>query len=335
MLKKKSSSRDNKRKHPQSEQQHVDRRRRGTESSVEDLKDELADSELDKVGSDIEEGGLDLSVPFKPISAYVTDRQEMLEQCLHVLGDKKLQKMLPDELKTCTVEEIKKLCLDQLEQLSQANLLQILAGEELTAFCEGEEEGGMGVSESQQDNIVDSTSSLKENFETEDVKQEDADSGEESDVLSINADTYDSDIEGHKDKDKQTIKAEETGEVSEEVAVATPDPTFIELANPEPGQADKPIETKVALEKDIDKSVNEILALAPAPSQEDFKELAETPPAKAPLQVASLPVHSPPIPGPAAVASQPSAQQLELLELEMRARAIKALMKANDVKKPA
>lgn len=32
---------------------------------------------------------------------------------------------------------------------------------------------------------------------------------------------------------------------------------------------------------------------------------------------------------------QPSAQQLELLELEMRARAIKALMKAGDIKKPA
>lgn len=31
---------------------------------------------------------------------------------------------------------------------------------------------------------------------------------------------------------------------------------------------------------------------------------------------------------------QPSAQQLELLELEMRARAIKALMKAGDIKKP-
>lgn len=334
MLKKKSTSRDNKRKHPQSEQQHVDRRRRGTESSVEDVKDELADPELDKVGSDIEEGGLDLSVPFKPISAYLTDRPEMLEQCFHVLGDKKLQKMLPDELKTCSVEEIKKLCLEQLEQLTQANLLQILAGEELTALCGGEEEGEMGVSESQQDNIVDSTSSLKENFEPEDVKQEDADSGEESDVLSINADIYDSDIEGHKDKDKQTVKAEETVEIAEEVAVATPDPTP-EPANPEPGQADKPIETKVELEEDIDKSVSEILALAPTPSQEDLKELVETPPTKAPHQVASLPVPSPPIPGPAPAACQPSVQQLELLELEMRARAIKALMKANDVKKPA
>ena len=47
----------------------------------------------------MEEGGLDLSVPFQPISAYVTDRQEMLDQCFHVLGERKLQKMLPDELK--------------------------------------------------------------------------------------------------------------------------------------------------------------------------------------------------------------------------------------------
>ena len=49
--------------------------------------------------SDMEEGGLDLNVPFKPISAYVTDRQEMLEQCFRVLGENKLKKMLPDELK--------------------------------------------------------------------------------------------------------------------------------------------------------------------------------------------------------------------------------------------
>ena len=49
--------------------------------------------------SDVEEGGLDLSVPFKPISAYVSDRQEMLEQCFRVLGENKLKKMLPDDLK--------------------------------------------------------------------------------------------------------------------------------------------------------------------------------------------------------------------------------------------
>lgn len=66
---------------------------------MQDSKDELADPELDRVGSDIEEGGLDLSVPFQPIKAYISNKREMLEQCFHVLGEKKVRKMLPDELK--------------------------------------------------------------------------------------------------------------------------------------------------------------------------------------------------------------------------------------------
>lgn len=67
-----------------------------------DCKDELADPELDRIGSDIEDGGLDLSLPFKPITAFIDEKREMLEQCFHVLGEKKLMKMLPDELKVIT-----------------------------------------------------------------------------------------------------------------------------------------------------------------------------------------------------------------------------------------
>ena len=59
----------------------------------------MGDAELDRIGSDMEEGGLDLTLPFQPIGAYAADRQAMLEQCFQVLGEKKLQKMLPDELK--------------------------------------------------------------------------------------------------------------------------------------------------------------------------------------------------------------------------------------------
>lgn len=68
-------------------------------SLKQESKDELADPDLDRVGSDIEEGGLDLNLPFQPITSYVTNKKEMLKQCFHVLGEKKLQKMLPDELK--------------------------------------------------------------------------------------------------------------------------------------------------------------------------------------------------------------------------------------------
>lgn len=49
--------------------------------------------------SDVEEGGLDLSVSLKPVSFYIADKKEMLQQCFCVVGEKKLQKMLPDILK--------------------------------------------------------------------------------------------------------------------------------------------------------------------------------------------------------------------------------------------
>ncbi|KAG7259549.1 hypothetical protein CRUP_024116, partial [Coryphaenoides rupestris] len=76
---------------------------------------------------------------------------------------------------SCPLEEIKKLCWEQLEQLSQKNLLQILGGEELTTGDDDDDDnadmGAEATSTSQQDNIVDSTSSIKETDKTEDPKQ--------------------------------------------------------------------------------------------------------------------------------------------------------------------
>ncbi|XP_031706944.1 caspase activity and apoptosis inhibitor 1 isoform X2 [Anarrhichthys ocellatus] len=328
MLKKKSSSTEKKRKHLQSDERHESNKRRAAESNLEDSKDELADAELDRIGSDIEDGGLDLSLPFKPITAYVADKREMLEQCLHVLGEKKLRKMLPDELKDCSLEEIQKMCWDQLELISENNLTQILAGEELTSGSN--EETTEETLESQQDNNVDSTSCLKETAKAEDPKPEGVGSGEESDVLSINADTYDSDIEGP--KEEPTVKAVdgavEVADSSKEQGadpVVNPGPI-----NPEPPAGSQPTEAKKDILSDIDKSVSEILAISSSSSKEEAKE-PSVPPQAADV---SLPVQGEPVSSRAPAACQPSIQQLELLELEMRARAIKALMKASDGKKP-
>ncbi|KAJ8416438.1 hypothetical protein AAFF_G00357260 [Aldrovandia affinis] len=320
----KKTTKEKKKKHAHSEESHVDSKRRSTESSIEDLKD--IEPPCADEPSDIEDGGLDLGVQFKPISAYVTDRHEMLEQCFRVLGENKLKKMLPDELKSCTSDEIKRLCWEQLEQLSQSNLIQILEGEEVTASTDAEEdENQKNKTDSQQDNNVDSTSSLKENVEIEDLKQG-AGSGEESDVLSINADMYDSDIEGHKE------------EVSEKTqgAASTVDPAPVEISPVVVPEAARPEDPKKELQKDIEKSVCEILALAPSPTKEVPKELVESPvraTAEPPplMEIVTAAAVPPPVPTP--VVTLPSAQQLELLELEMRARAIKALMKANEVKK--
>ncbi|KAG9346893.1 hypothetical protein JZ751_005820 [Albula glossodonta] len=309
----KKTAKEKKRRHSHSEGSQVDRKRRSTESSLEDLKAELEPQGTDEP-SDIEEGGLDLNVPFKPISAYVSDRQEMLEQCFRVLGENKLKKMLPDELKSCSFDEIKKLCREQLEQLSATNLIQILEVSVLFGLCT-----------CRQDNIVDSTSSLKENTE-EDLKQGGG-SGEESDVLSINADMYDSDIEGHKEEATEKIQGGAAAGTGELAPTAAPVP-----ATPEPEPA-KPVDPKKELQKDIEKSVCEILALAPSPVKEASKE-PTAPPARAAPEPPSPQMRAVTVSAPPTV-TQPSAQQLELLELEMRARAIKALMKANEAKKQA
>ncbi|NWI09226.1 CAAP1 inhibitor, partial [Crypturellus soui] len=272
-----------------------ERKRRSTESShdvPEEAKCNVPSGDKKEEAeqpSDIEEGGLDLSVTLKPVSFYIADKKEMLQQCFCVIGEKKLQKMLPDILKNCSMEEIKKLCLEQLELLSEKKLLKILEGKngaesDTDEDADGGDKTG-GESVSQQDNSIDSTSSLREDQKLEGQESKQG-KGEDSDVLSINADAYDSDIEG-------PCNDEECPDVQEGTVRSGA------------GQIDD-------LQKDIEKSVNEILGLAESSPKE--------------AKTTSLPV-------PPSEDVQPSAQQLELLELEMRARAIKALMKAGDVKK--
>lgn len=143
-------------------------------------------------------------------------------------------------------------------------------------------------------------------------------SGEESDVLSINADTYDSDIEGP--KEEHTAKA-----VDGAVKVADGSRGGPDQASPQPPTGSQPAESKKDIQSDIDRSVSEILALSSTSSKAVAEEAPSVP---SPSAGAGSPV-----PSRAPAAGQPSIQQLELLELEMRARAIKALMKASDGKK--
>lgn len=154
-------------------------------------------------------------------------------------------------------------------------------------------------------------------------------SGEESDVLSINADTYDSDIEGPKEEQAAkaadgAVKMVDSNREGADPAVNPAPP------NPEPPAGSQPTEAKKDIQSDIDKSVCEILALSSTSNKEVAKE-ESTPPQSADV---SSPIQGGPVSSRAPAACQPSIQQLELLELEMRARAIKALMKASDGKKP-
>lgn len=129
-------------------------------------------------------------------------------------------------------------------------------------------------------------------------------SGEESDVLSINAD---SDIDGPKEEP-----------AAEQVAAQQP--------NPETSAGAQQAEAKRDIQSDIDESVSQILTLSSSSSKGGKEEPASVLPQTADA-CSPTSSHTP-------AACPPSVQQLELLELEMRARAIKALMKANSGKKP-
>ncbi|XP_077445008.1 caspase activity and apoptosis inhibitor 1 [Stigmatopora argus] len=281
MLKKKPSDSEKKRKHPTSDERHRNSKRRSAESHVED---ELADPELDRVGSDIEEGGLDLGVAFKPISAYVSDKKRMLEQCFVVLGEKKLRRMLPEPFKDLNFEEIRRLCCEQLEPISERNIAQILNGEEVTKEDDASQQSTQ--KKDDDDDNVDSTA--KETEKNDEPQQEGAvPPSEDANVLVIHA--GDSDIDA---------PAEE--------------PPPVETTESGAGQDPQPARGKKDIQSDIDRSVSEILA-----------------PAEEPPAAAVVPRRS-----SGAAPCPPSIQQLELLELEMRARAIKALMKASHPKKP-
>lgn len=99
-----------------------------------------------------------------------------------------------------------------------------------------------------------------------------------------------------------------------------------EQPNPEASAGAQRAEAKRDIQSAIDESVSQILTLSSASSKGGKEEpgsvLPQTADACCPTSS-----HTP-------AACPPSIQQLELLELEMRARAIKALMKANSGKKP-
>lgn len=118
------------------------------------------------------------------------------------------------------------------------------------------------------------------------------------------------------------MTAGDTGEAADPAANCEP-------AGPEPTTCSQPVEAKKDIQSDIDKSVSEILACSSSPNKEAPTEQT------VPLQAADAapPAQSGLGSSRAPAVCQPSIQQLELLELEMRARAIKALMKASNGKR--
>lgn len=73
---------------------------------------------------------VDLKKELKPLNAYLRQPPELLDQMLHSVRGSSLQRALPDVLKTMPLEELRKRCLEYLAAMSRKRIKRILAGDD-------------------------------------------------------------------------------------------------------------------------------------------------------------------------------------------------------------
>lgn len=71
----------------------------------------------------------DLGKELHPISYFINDREEMVNQIFSVIRGAKLRAMLTSSLRGIDLNELKELCLIQLEGMSKKRIKCVLAGE--------------------------------------------------------------------------------------------------------------------------------------------------------------------------------------------------------------
>nr|CAB3227311.1 caspase activity and apoptosis inhibitor 1 [Phallusia mammillata] len=240
--------------------------------------------------SDVEEDGLNLEKELQPLGFYVKDRKHLMDQVFEIVKGPKLGAMLPEILKNISPEELKQRCLGQLEVMSSKRINHVLAGEVMSSSS------GTDSSDDDSSEAVPKVSSTKTNKEQPTVQANFVDSTTTSgcEVFSLLA-------EGSKPpavqegsissapKDTEDVDSEE-GEVTSEEEI-----TIVEEEELE--SSDVEIETvEVVEDEDYQEMVDEILEETMSSGKQEEEKEEKT--------------------------------QLELLELQLRERAIKSLMRA-------
>ncbi|XP_033101328.1 uncharacterized protein LOC117104568 isoform X2 [Anneissia japonica] len=86
-----------------------------------------------------EDSDVDIDKELKPIGDYINNRELMLEHVFKSVKEHKLQSLLPDILKDIGMDELKIQCCHQLEGMSKKRIRHILAGEEMDSSSGTEE----------------------------------------------------------------------------------------------------------------------------------------------------------------------------------------------------
>ncbi|XP_066298459.1 caspase activity and apoptosis inhibitor 1-like isoform X2 [Branchiostoma lanceolatum] len=281
---------------------------------------------------------MDLSLDLQPIGAYIKNRDQMLDEMLKTIKGEKLRSMLPEVMKKCTLEELRTLCLDQLEVMSKKRIQHILAGEEMTSSSDTDDttdeddtrcskrEASSSMLESSA--VVDSTCTPTEN-------QEDVDpagageqsgvtaksSGENTPALSLSPDHGELDnLFGENKQERGSVTVEKTtvrddNENQQHSSNTNEASDGLELkVSPDNDVADR--DGTENIQDDIDRTVSSIIG-------GDAVDQPKPPKPQVSMEGGDDDV------------AVPTKTQMEILELELRARAIKALMKQQEQRERA
>ncbi|KAI8510043.1 apoptotic process [Branchiostoma belcheri] len=296
----------------------------------------------EKLENDEDAEWMDLSLDLQPIGAYIKNREQMLDEMLKTIKGEKLRSMLPEVMKKCPLEELRSLCLDQLEVMSKKRLQHILAGEEMTSSSDTDDttdeddtrcskrEASSSMLESSA--VVDSTCTPTD--DPEDVDPSGAgepsrgvtakSSGENTPALSLSPDHGELDnlFANENKPDGSTVPeatmTDETANANQGHSTnAAETPDRLESTNVPPDNDSAVGDGTLDIQEDINRTVNSIIG---------GRGEGELPKATAPQGLAEE--------GNEDVAV-PTKTQMEILELELRARAIKALMKQQELREKA
>ena len=298
-------------KRKSSKERKSHKRRKRSTSEPEHLTDE----------SDMEENGLDLSKELHPLSHYVKDRQMLLEILFGIVKGTKLAAMLPDILKDVPLEELRRKCFSHLEVMSSKRIIHIITGEPMhsSSGTDSDEETNV-LSQNNEAVAKEESPNQKSLHKTDESNLQanfvDSTTSSGCEVLSLLA-AGSEPVSNNPDKPLSggdtVAKSDEKDAVVESFSVANDEPPSSTSSDP-PDEAqtelsyiEEEIET-VEIVEDVEYAdmVDAMLEERLAPdSQEKPEENNQIKP-------------------------QPEAglSQLELLELQLRARAIKSLMKA-------
>ncbi|XP_046585650.1 caspase activity and apoptosis inhibitor 1-like [Haliotis rubra] len=273
---------------------------------------------------------LDLNKEVKDIGDYIRDRKEMLNQMFNAVQGASLQRALPDVLKELPLDVLKQKCLEHMEVMSKKRIRRILHGDDPAAISSSgtdddtsDEGAADGVEESGQQ-AADSTSQ---------TGAEQEDSQDKTEVMKgLLVDEEQTDIEEDSEgewrtppqdegSDQEMEEQEEGVEEKDEEDKGEGEGSVEGEGNSEDQEEDdKEVEEEVQLES-IKGKATSLRSLDP----EDVKNLEEemTESVKHKMETAEAGDMITPV---------LTKNQMELLELEMRARAIKAMLKKHQSK---